>query len=128
MDIECCTKNVALKTENETQNREQWRHVFSDNWTTGTDTETTAQLVCPWVDTAVLMESTPVQSQYNANILNTFMKEYKDKLYMRPKVRFQKECYCFKHVTSTIFFSALEKHLLLRCFKVVKVIYLFNVI
>ena len=28
MDIECCTKNVALKTENETQNREQWRHVF----------------------------------------------------------------------------------------------------
>ena len=31
MDIECCTKNVALKTENETQNREQWRHVFSDN-------------------------------------------------------------------------------------------------
>ena len=29
MDIECCTKNVALKTENETQNREQWRHVFS---------------------------------------------------------------------------------------------------
>ena len=31
MDIECCTKNVALKTENKTQNREQWRHVFSDN-------------------------------------------------------------------------------------------------
>ena len=32
MDIECCTKNVALKTENETQNREQWRHVFSDKF------------------------------------------------------------------------------------------------
>ena len=30
MDIECCIKNVVLKTENETQNREQWRHVFSD--------------------------------------------------------------------------------------------------
>ena len=32
MDIECCTKNVALKTENETQNREQLRHVFSDKF------------------------------------------------------------------------------------------------
>ena len=36
-----------------------------------TNMETTTQLAYPWVDNAVLMESTLLQSQYNTNILNS---------------------------------------------------------
>ena len=67
MDIECYTKNVALKTENETQNREQWRHVFSDKVYRGFENLPNVDLEYPAIQTQgkVFPVESTVSSQFD---------------------------------------------------------------